>query len=126
MYELSQPRTIQCGPPIDSVAVVKLPRVRRARPPGMADRLAVVQARARLATELRSIAYDMLGPHGPHGLSRECATWLESATEGVVASVCDTSLRMLTDALDRALARATPDVVHGLLEAGARRDAGVF
>lgn len=96
------------------------------REPGTADSIGRVRARARLEMELRSIAYDLLGPPQSEELPVACATWIEAATADVVEAVCDSSLRQLTVALDRELSAAPAGIIDRLAGAASRRDAGIF
>lgn len=88
-------------------------------------RVTRVRARSRLECELRAIAVDLLGPFESDELPAELAAWVGTATKTAVATVCDTSLSALTDALESQLAKASIDVVRGLNDAGIRHDAGI-
>jgi hypothetical protein len=96
---------------------------RRDRPlsPGHITR---VQARSRLEAELRSIAIDLLGPNESDEFPRVCVGWVATTTEAAVASVCDSALEALVQALDSQLAGVPPDVARYLDRARARRDFG--
>lgn len=96
------------------------------REPGTANSVGRVRARARLKMELRSIAYDLLGPPESEELPVVCATWIEAAIADVVDAVCDSSLQQLTVALDRELSEAPLGIIDRLAGAASRRDAGIF
>jgi len=91
----------------------------------MGSRAVRIGAHDRLRSELRSIAIDLLGPFASDELPSDVSTWIDAATEGAVASVCDASLSGLIDALESRRAAAPPAVLHRLDDAAARHDAGI-
>lgn len=82
-------------------------------------------ARARLRSELRSIALELLGPCEPGDVSREMAAWIDKATETAVSGALDTSMSALMQSLETAVAGAPIHLVDRLAQAAVRRDAGI-
>lgn len=93
--------------------------------PPLDRRATSVMARARLRSELRSIALDLLGRCEPDELPADAAAWVENATETAVSAVCDRSIRALIQALETTVASAPRDVLHRLDESAIRRDLGI-
>ncbi len=102
------------------------PRAAHRRAPKTAELVALVGARSRLMTELRSIAYDVLGPYESDELPPDTARWIEAATASAVRAACDTSLPVLAAALDQELAEAPPSVLQHMHRAADRHRAGFF
>jgi hypothetical protein len=96
-------------------------RLDRRLPP---SRITRVQARSRLEAELRTIANDLLGPNESDEFPSACAGWVATTTEAAVASVCDSALEALVQALDSLLVGVPPDVARHLDRARARHDFG--
>lgn len=90
------------------------------------DRRAVrAMARARLYSELRSIALDLLGPCDPDELPVEMSAWVEYVAGRAASAVCDTSMSALIRSLESTVERAPREIVHRLDQAGARHDVGI-
>ena len=96
--------------------------------PGLASdaarQAARVGAKGRLERELRSIAFDLLGPNESDELPATCAAWVATTTEAAVSKVSDSALEALVRGLDSLLVAVPPDVARQLDRARARREAG--
>ena len=91
---------------------------------GLARQVARVGARARLESELRSIAVDLLGPNESDEFPASCADWVATTTDSAVSRVCDSTLEALVQALDSLLVGVPPDVARQLDRARVRQEAG--
>jgi hypothetical protein len=96
----------------------------RGRARGVGRYFGPTGARARLRREVRSIAWDLLGPWQTDELSAECSAWVERSIDAAVSSVCDSALSALAEELDAALETAPPDVARSLAHAKTRHEAG--
>lgn len=82
-------------------------------------------ARARLYSELRLIALDLLAPCDPDELPVEMSAWVECAAGRAASAVCDTTMSSLIRSLESSLAGAPAEFVRRLDQVAIRRDAGI-
>ena len=90
----------------------------------MRRRIALVEAKGRLEDELRSIAFDLLGPNEADEFPATCADWVATTTEAAVTRVIDAALDALVHELDSLIGAIPPEVAGQLDRAKARHDAG--
>ena len=97
-------------------------------PPGAVPRAITrsrqVEARSRLAFELRAIALDLLGLYEAEELPRECAAWLRTTIETAVSSISGPTVSALTSHLRSELAVAPVEVARRIDQAKRRHEAG--
>lgn len=82
------------------------------------------EARNHLAAELRAIALDLLGLYEAEEMPRECATWVRTTVEAVVAEVCEPALASLTRSLTSELRQAPAEVARRIDRTRLRHEAG--
>ncbi|MGH2466218.1 MAG: hypothetical protein ACRDGL_00565 [Candidatus Limnocylindrales bacterium] len=93
--------------------------------PPLPRRAGTVMARPRLASELRSIARDLLGACEPDELPPDLAAWVEATTATVAEAVCDVALAALLRALETTVAGAPRELVQRLDAAAVGHDVGI-
>jgi hypothetical protein len=83
-----------------------------------------LEARHRLASELRMIALDLLGLYEAEEMSGECARWVRTTIESAVAEICDPAVSTLTRRLAAELRVAPSDVARRIDLTRQRHEAG--
>jgi hypothetical protein len=104
-------------------AVGSRPSPPRALPRGIAS-ARQLEARHRLASELRMIALDLLGLYEAEEMSGECARWVRTTIESAVAEICDPAISTLTHRLAAELRVAPSDVARRIDLTRRRHEAG--
>ncbi|HEY7024549.1 MAG TPA: hypothetical protein VH371_06295 [Candidatus Limnocylindrales bacterium] len=83
-----------------------------------------LEARSRLASELRALALDLLGLYQPEDVPPDCAAWVRATVEAAVSDACDPAISALTRRLNAELRVAPPYFARRIDDARLRHEAG--